>query len=85
MGSFVPLGGFFSTPAEFKNPLNSSNLSITRCHLCNEKCEHEVSAILKGGSTISVSDQHSGTLPSWLLMGEPDANKVANALKVCNT
>ncbi|WJZ89086.1 hypothetical protein VitviT2T_008332 [Vitis vinifera] len=81
MGSFVPFAGFFSTPTDFKNPLNSTNQSITLCHLCNEKCEQEVSAILKGGSTISLADRYSGTLPSWLLMAEPDTNKGADAVK----
>lgn len=83
MGSFVPFAGFFSTPTDFKNPLSSTNRSTTLCHLCNEKYEQEVSSILKGGSTISVADQYSGTLPSWLLMAESDTNKGADAVKVC--
>ncbi|XP_054818690.1 protein SMAX1-LIKE 6-like isoform X2 [Prosopis cineraria] len=47
MGSFVPLGGFFSTPPEFKNPASCTNQSLARCHACNEKYEQEVADILK--------------------------------------
>ncbi|XP_017430405.1 protein SMAX1-LIKE 6 isoform X3 [Vigna angularis] len=46
MGSFVPFGGFFSTP-EIRSPLNSTNGSFTRCDKCNEKCEQEVADVLK--------------------------------------
>ncbi|KAL6516443.1 hypothetical protein OROGR_019748 [Orobanche gracilis] len=54
--SFVPLGGFFSMPPE--------NESL--CNLCNEKYEREVSHVLKGISTKSVSDKESITLFSWM-------------------
>uniref|UniRef100_A0A5B6ZHI0 Clp R domain-containing protein n=1 Tax=Davidia involucrata TaxID=16924 RepID=A0A5B6ZHI0_DAVIN len=81
MGSFVPLGGFFSTPSEFKNVLGSTNQSVTRCDLCNEKYEQEATVVLKGGSTISVSDQYSASLPSWLQMAECDTSKRVDAVK----
>ena len=84
MGSFVPLGGFFPTPSEFKNLLSSTNQS-TRCDLCNEKYEQEVSTVLKGGSNTSVADQYSKSLPSWLQMTECDSSKRVDVVKVCTT
>ncbi|KAF7833770.1 protein SMAX1-LIKE 7 [Senna tora] len=62
MGSFVPLGGFFSSPSEFKNPLSCINPSFTRCHSCNQKYEQEVADILKVGPTTSISG-YSTILP----------------------
>ncbi|XP_054798882.1 protein SMAX1-LIKE 6-like [Prosopis cineraria] len=47
MGSFVPFGGFFSSPSELKNPLSCTNQSFMRCHSCNQKYEQEVADILK--------------------------------------
>ncbi|XP_028784579.1 protein SMAX1-LIKE 7 isoform X2 [Neltuma alba] len=47
MGSFVPFGGFFSTPPEFKNPVSCANQSSARCQTCNEKYEQEVADVLK--------------------------------------
>ncbi|KAA8549415.1 hypothetical protein F0562_001112 [Nyssa sinensis] len=81
MGSFVPLGGFFSSPSEFKNLLGSTNQSTTRCGLCNEKYEQEASVVLKGGSTISVADQYSANLPSWLQMAKCDTSKKMDVAK----
>ncbi|CAL5334012.1 unnamed protein product [Camellia sinensis] len=80
MGSFVPLGGFFSTPSEFKNLVSSTN-QPTRCDLCNEKYEQEASVILKGGSITSVADQYSASLSSWLQMTECDANKRVDVIE----
>ncbi|OMO50091.1 ATPase, AAA-2 [Corchorus capsularis] len=74
MESFVPFGGFFSTPSESKGSLSSSFQHVTRCHLCDERCEQEVIAISKGGSNVSVADQYQSTLPSWLQMAELGAN-----------
>ncbi|CAK9164991.1 unnamed protein product [Ilex paraguariensis] len=81
MGSFVPFGGFFPTPSEFKNLLNSTNQSATRCDLCNKHCEEEVSALLNGGSCGSVADQHSKSLSSWLLMPEHDTCKKVDLME----
>ncbi|KAJ4841224.1 hypothetical protein Tsubulata_035928 [Turnera subulata] len=75
MESFVPFGGFFSTTSDFIGPLSSSSQSMPRCHLCNEKCEQEVHAVLNGGLTSSVTDQYQSSLPSYLQMGELGANK----------
>ncbi|GAV66607.1 AAA_2 domain-containing protein [Cephalotus follicularis] len=76
MGSFVPFGGFFSTTSGYKTPLSSFNQSSTRCKLCNGKYEQEVAVIMKVRSTsVSVSDQYSEKLPSWLQMTELDTSK----------
>ncbi|XVF84033.1 hypothetical protein PTKIN_Ptkin16aG0542200 [Pterospermum kingtungense] len=74
MESFVPFGGFFSTPSELKGSLTGSCQQAPRCHLCNERCEQEIIAISKGGFNVSVADQCKSTLPSWLQMTELGAN-----------
>ncbi|KAJ6315632.1 hypothetical protein OIU78_018991 [Salix suchowensis] len=81
LGSFVPFGGFFPTPSDFKKPTNSINQSITCCHLCNAKYEKDVAAILKMGSTMSVADQTSEKLPSLLQMAELDTGKAVDTVK----
>lgn len=75
MESFVPFGGFFSTPSEPKGSLRSSYQHATRCHLCNERCEQEILAVSKGGFNVSVADQCKSSLPSWLQMTQLGANK----------
>ncbi|CDY67448.1 BnaAnng24300D [Brassica napus] len=71
MGSFVPFGGFFSSTSDFRVPFsNSMNQSrLPRCHLCNEKCEQEVTALGKSG------DQCSEKLPCWLRNVESEQDK----------
>lgn len=64
--SFVPLGGFFPTPSDVKYPFGGSTNCVSRCHLCNEKCEQEVTALSDGGYTASVAYQFPSSLPSWL-------------------
>ncbi|GMI92219.1 SMAX1-like 7 [Hibiscus trionum] len=75
MRSFVPFGGLFPTPSDLRSPLSGRNQSIPRCNFCNEKCEQEVDAIMKSGSTVSVADQYSENLPSWLRMAAVDTSK----------
>ncbi|KAL8154097.1 hypothetical protein V2J09_011857 [Rumex salicifolius] len=77
LGSFVPFGGFFSMPSDFRNPLGVIKKTIIRCTQCNEKCDREVSAIMKGDSSVSVADQHSSTLPSWLQTANSNMNKAS--------
>ncbi|KAJ7959824.1 Protein SMAX1-LIKE like [Quillaja saponaria] len=79
MGSFIPFGGFFSAPSEFKNPLISTNQSFGRCHLCTEKYQQEVSGILRVDLTTSVSD-YSASLP-WLEKADFDTGKAVDAAK----
>ncbi|KAJ6409076.1 hypothetical protein OIU84_008718 [Salix udensis] len=81
LGSFVPFGGFFSTPSDFKIPPNSINQSITRCHLCNAKYEQDVAATLKMGPTISVAEQSSENLPSSRQLAELDMRKAVDMVK----
>ncbi|KAK4278568.1 hypothetical protein QN277_016399 [Acacia crassicarpa] len=64
MGSFVPFGGFFSSPSEFKSPLSCTNQSFTRCHSCDQKYEQEVADILKVGPVTSACG--SPTSLPWL-------------------
>ncbi|KAL4587757.1 hypothetical protein LXL04_000631 [Taraxacum kok-saghyz] len=72
MGSFVPFGGFF--PVE--NTSRNADQSVSRCEICNEKFEQEVSVVVKGGRSVSVADQQSAVgLSSWLQNPESDANK----------
>ncbi|KAG6789414.1 hypothetical protein POTOM_005512 [Populus tomentosa] len=82
LGSFVPFGGFFSTPSDFKKPTNIINQAIICCHLCNANYEKDVAAILKTGSPTSVADQSSEKLPSLLQMAELDTGKAVDAVKV---
>ncbi|GMG98344.1 hypothetical protein Nepgr_000184 [Nepenthes gracilis] len=72
MGSFVPFGGFFSGPSEFRNPIRVVDQPFSPCNICNEKYERELSSVMKGGSSASIVDQCSATLPSWLQMAESD-------------
>ncbi|KAI3853261.1 hypothetical protein MKW92_038353 [Papaver armeniacum] len=74
MESFVPLGGFFSTPPNLAAPLGSTYRPFSRCKLCSDKCEQEVSAVLTVGRTNSQSDQHQASLPAWLQSAEVDTN-----------
>ncbi|CAK8565935.1 unnamed protein product [Lathyrus sativus] len=67
MGSFVPFGGFFSTPSDFRNP----NISLPLCDTCNEKYEQEVADNYpKVGPSTSVST----SLP-WLQKANVDSDK----------
>ncbi|XP_011035930.1 PREDICTED: uncharacterized protein LOC105133582 isoform X3 [Populus euphratica] len=74
MESFVPFGGFFSTPSDLNVPLNRSCQYLPRCHLCNKKCEQEILSVSKGGFIGSVADQHQSSMPSWMEMAEIGAN-----------
>ncbi|KAG6760095.1 hypothetical protein POTOM_036596 [Populus tomentosa] len=79
MESFVPFGGFFSTPSDLNVPLNRSCQYLPRCHLCNEKCEQEILSVSTGGFIGSVADQHQSSLPSWMEMAEIGTNKGLDA------
>lgn len=83
MESFVPLGGFFSSPCELKGQLSGSYQFTSRCHQCNEKCEQEVAALSKGGFTASVADQYQPNLPAWLQMAELGKSTAFDVAKVC--
>ncbi|XP_023550080.1 protein SMAX1-LIKE 7-like [Cucurbita pepo subsp. pepo] len=70
MGSFVPLGGFFSTPSDASIPLSGSCQHPSRCLQCDKNCEDEVIAASKGVFTPPVSEQYQSSLPSWMQMTE---------------
>lgn len=82
MRSFVPFGGLFPTASDLRSSLSCRNQSSPRCNLCNEKYEQELDAFLKVGSTVSVADQYSENLPSWLQMAAVDTSKGEDAAKV---
>ena len=82
MESFVPFGGFFSTPSDLNGPLNTPYQCMALCHLCNEKCKQEILSVSKGGFVGSVADHYQSSLPSWLQMAEIGTNKGLDA-KVC--
>lgn len=75
MGSFVPFGGFFPMQSDFRTPFSGANPPFNRCSSCNEKFERELCAVLREGSSVSVADQYSLTLPSWLQRAESDTSK----------
>ncbi|XP_027335375.1 protein SMAX1-LIKE 6 [Abrus precatorius] len=80
MGSFVPFGGFFSTPSELKNPLSCTNASsLIRCDACNEKYEQEVGDILKVGPATSACG-YSTSLP-WLQKVNVDSDRGLDVAK----
>ncbi|KAL9267607.1 SMAX1-LIKE 7-like protein [Drosera capensis] len=78
MGSFVPFAGFFSRPSDFKSPLPVMNQCFTRCGECNENCEREISAAWQGGSSASMVDKCSTSLPTCLQMADFDSNRTEN-------
>ncbi|KAE9594170.1 hypothetical protein Lal_00017012 [Lupinus albus] len=81
MGSFVPFGGFFSTPSEFKSPIScTTNASLTRCDTCNEKYEQEVADFLKLDPATSAKCSHSTTLP-WLQKVNVDSDRGLDVAK----
>lgn len=75
MGSFVPFGGFFPSTSDFESTWSKKKQSTGCCNICNEKYEQEAAIVLKGGATVSVADQYSSNLSSWLQMAESDKGK----------
>ncbi|XP_057246921.1 protein SMAX1-LIKE 6 [Beta vulgaris subsp. vulgaris] len=75
MGSFVPFGGFFPTPSDYRPPVTAGRQSFTRCNACNEKYEQELGATLREGSSVPSDDHHSAALPSWLQRSDSDLSK----------
>ncbi|KAF7830938.1 protein SMAX1-LIKE 8-like [Senna tora] len=70
MDSFVPFGGFFSSPSDVKGPLNGSYYCIPYCHQCSERCEHEVLPTSKEGFSSLAADPYLSNLPPWLQRAE---------------
>lgn len=82
MGSFVPFGGFFSTPSESKNLASSSNESFTRCNKCNEKYEQEVANVLTVDPA-TLSSSCSTSLPWFKKDVDVDTHGGLDVAKVC--
>ncbi|KAI7747125.1 hypothetical protein M8C21_032482, partial [Ambrosia artemisiifolia] len=73
MGSFLPFYGIFPAQTELETASHTSEQSMARCDACNEKCEQEVS--------VSVADQQSMGLTSWLRVPESDSTKGNNVVE----
>ncbi|CAN0909690.1 Protein SMAX1-LIKE 6 [Linum grandiflorum] len=80
MESFIPFGGFFSTPSDFKVPLGSPYQYMTQCFPCNEQ---ESVALSRRSSVPTMTDQYHQPhrLPSWLQVPER-ATARRNDLKI---
>lgn len=85
MGSFVPFGGFFPTPSDYRPPVTAGRQSFTRCNACNEKYEQELGATLREGSSVPSDDHHSAALPSWLQRSDSDLSRGDVVAQVCNS
>ena len=84
MESFVPFGGFFSAPSDLKFPLGGPFQCPSRSIQCGDNCEQDASDVSKAGFASSVADQCQSSLPTWLQMAAPGANKALD-VKVCVT
>ena len=84
MDSFVPFGGFFSSPSDWKGPLNGSFYCAPHCHQCDERCEQDVLAASKERFSTSAVDPCQANLPPWLQIAEFGTAKGLN-VKVCST
>ncbi|KAK6933005.1 LOW QUALITY PROTEIN: hypothetical protein RJ641_035899, partial [Dillenia turbinata] len=73
--SFVPFGGFFSSPSDMNIPLSRSHKCLPRCQMCNKKCEKELNAVSNGESIASVVDQCENILPPWMQMTQIESDK----------
>lgn len=82
MGSFVPFGGFFSTPSESKSHESSTNASFTRCDKCNEKYEQEVADVLKVDPA-TLASSCSTSLPWFKKVVDVDTHGGLDVAKVC--
>ncbi|XP_038718699.1 protein SMAX1-LIKE 6-like isoform X1 [Tripterygium wilfordii] len=81
MGSFVPFGGFFSSPSDSRCSLSTSYQCLSRCRQCDERCAQEVISISKEGTTASVSDHYQSSLSSCLHMAEISTDKRLDLIK----
>ncbi|KAL8140916.1 hypothetical protein V2J09_006937 [Rumex salicifolius] len=78
LNSFVPFGGFFSSPSDYRRPSCITNKPFTRCSTCNEKYKQELSAIKSRVSSVTVADENLSSLPSWLQLANSDMSKTQN-------
>ena len=83
MDSFVPFGGFFSSPSDLKCPLNGSYYCVPYCHQCGERCEQKVHNVSKEIFSASAVDPYQSNLPPRLQSAEHGMAKVLN-IKVCS-
>lgn len=81
MGSFVPFGGFFSTPPESKSPISSTNVSFTCCDKCNEKYEQEVADAFKVDPA-TLASNYTTSLPWFKKVVDVDTHGGLDVAKV---
>ncbi|QHO15648.1 uncharacterized protein DS421_10g296740 [Arachis hypogaea] len=77
MDSFVPFGGFFSSPSDLKSPLPGCTPNL-RHRQNSERCEQEVPAPKERFSSLAVEPCQSNYQP-WLQIAEINAAKGLNA------
>ncbi|KAK7281139.1 hypothetical protein RIF29_08860 [Crotalaria pallida] len=78
MDSFVPFGGFFSSPSDFKSPLNDSFYCVPNSHRCAGRCEQEVLAASNERFCASAPHRCQSNLPPWLQTAEFGSTKGLN-------
>ncbi|CAM0950551.1 unnamed protein product [Alopecurus aequalis] len=79
---FVPFGGIVNDTYESNSLVTHPCPQILRCQQCNDRCEQEVTTIVKG-SGITVEDHHQGGLSSPLQNGSMmGLNNGLDAIKV---
>uniref|UniRef100_A0ACD5XY76 Uncharacterized protein n=1 Tax=Avena sativa TaxID=4498 RepID=A0ACD5XY76_AVESA len=80
--SFVPFGGLVNHTYESNSLAAHPCPQIPRCQQCNDRCEQEVTTIVKG-SGITPEDHHQGGLPSLLQNGSMmGLNNGLDAIKI---
>ncbi|MED6118525.1 hypothetical protein PIB30_003742 [Stylosanthes scabra] len=79
MDSFVPFGGFFSSPSDLKSPLHGSfyRAPNPNYHQSGERCEQQVPAPKERFSSSAVEPCQSNC-PPWLQISEFNAAKGLN-------
>jgi hypothetical protein len=78
----VPFGGFVNDTYESNSLAAHPCPQILRCQQCNDRCEQEVTTIVKG-SAITAQDHHQGSVPSLLQNGSMmGLNNGLDAIKV---
>ncbi|KMT18196.1 hypothetical protein BVRB_2g023680 [Beta vulgaris subsp. vulgaris] len=80
MGSFVPLGGFFSSP-DVKCLVSSSCRQNITHSASNERFEEERTSVLNGGRTVSVTDKQQTTLSPCLQLAKQGAKNMLDDLE----
>ena len=79
MGSFVPLGGFFSSP-DVKGSFSNSYQLVTHCSMCSQE---EIASVSNRGCVASVADNQQIAISPRLQIAEHGDNNTFDNPKVC--